>query len=152
MRSRCKLRLFSVHRCNIYPATMVGMMDRRLMFYHLTKHTTENGGTAVSTSSRLTFFLDKKSNKKVKEKRMLRFFSGPTHRYSEYFIIVYWFRRDSAKLRCLLCGASKGAVFRLDFFIAVIFLRVWRNNALVEVECSGILILSAHRCKGWTTD
>jgi len=31
----------------------------------------------------LTFFLNKKSNKKVKEKIMLRIFSGPTHKDSD---------------------------------------------------------------------
>jgi len=30
-----------------------------------------------------TFFLNKKSNKKVKEKIMLRIFSGPTHKDSD---------------------------------------------------------------------
>jgi len=33
--------------------------------------------------------LDKKRNKKVKEKRMLRLFSGPTHRDSDDLKVAY---------------------------------------------------------------
>ena len=41
----------------------------------------------------LLFFLTKKVGKKVKDKRMLRLLSGPTHRDSVMFIVYDWLVR-----------------------------------------------------------
>ena len=75
---------------------------------------------------------------------MLRCFARPTHRDSGYAVVVYWLYSGNARPCRLLCWASKGAVFRPDFFIAIGLLTGWRNKALGKPDywkwCCGIFL------------
>lgn len=86
---------------------------------------------AIVVICTFSFFLTKKKQK-VKGKRILRLFSGPTHFDSIRSMIVYWYQSGNARLRCVVCWASKGAVFRLGFVMAIGFLIASRNKALED--------------------
>jgi hypothetical protein len=62
-----------------------------------------------------TFFLDKKSNKKVKDKQMLRCLSGQRTGEVATFEIVYWFVVDGARVLFVFLLDPGGAVLRLEF-------------------------------------
>jgi hypothetical protein len=61
-------------------------------------------------------------------------FSGPTHSDSDSLEIIYGLRSGNSKRCCVLCVTTRGAVFRLIFFLLFIFLRVWRNKAPGNVD------------------
>jgi hypothetical protein len=63
----------------------------------------------ISNSS---FFLDKKRSKKVKEKRMLRLFSGPTHKDSDNLKVVFGFEEIVANLAACYATTLEALLFR----------------------------------------
>ena len=70
-----------------------------------------------------SFFLDKKRNKKIKEKRMLpearsgqaRLFSRATHKDTDWLENAYWSCNDSARPCCSLSGNTGGTAFSPGF-------------------------------------
>jgi hypothetical protein len=60
---------------------------------------------------------------KIKEKRMLRRFSGPTHKDSDNLKVIFVFIVAEPKLCFVLCGATKGAAFSLRVFMIISFLQ-----------------------------
>jgi hypothetical protein len=71
---------------------------------------------------------------KIKANATLRCFAMLTPSDSAALMIVYRFCSGKVRLRCLLSEVTKGAVFRLQFFITIVFLIVGRNKALVVVD------------------
>jgi hypothetical protein len=62
-----------------------------------------------------SFFLDKKRNKKIKEKRMLRLFSGPTHKESDNLRVVYEFVMIVENFAACYKQTLEALLFRLLF-------------------------------------
>jgi hypothetical protein len=63
--------------------------------------------------------LTKKETKKVKEKRMLRLFSWPTHKDTENLNLFYRYCNDSARPCCVSSGDTGGTAFSPGLLIEV---------------------------------
>ena len=88
-----------------------------------------------------TFFLDKKSNKKVKEKRMLRLFSGPTHRDSGFLKIVFGIVVVVQDPATFYAKHRKALLFRLvSLYCCLVFSiakkRRWGSLIVIDYGCS----------------